>query len=573
MGIASSIINKLRGITANSNEVKSDALKRGDDFVRYQQPGPHGTGYQQLSDDLRLDNDLMARFADYEEMSDYPEIASCVDVYADDATTISLSEHKRMWVTSPDEVVKLVLTDLLDNRLRIEDHIWSSTRNLCKYGNTYGEILATKEGVVGINYLPTPTVRRSESKKGSLIGFVQDPKGQFNLTNAEVREAVAAAKSGDVAAKVSPSDEDVIIFEPFEIVHWRMKAGQISAPYGWGILEPARWLFRRLVMFEDSALIYKMTRAPARFAYYVDVGDLPQGQAMGYVNQVKRMFKKQTKWNSGGGGFQSLRYDPMGMNEDIWLPMRAGQETTRVDVLAGPDYQVTDDLEYFRSKLFSALKVPRAYLGFEAEASRQALSQVDVRFAKTVLRVQQAVINGYKEVCRTHLALLGIDPDQVRWELHMMVPSHVFELAQVELMSAKLDIAERLEAWMPKPWVLERIIGLSRDDSEFAVKAKSDENEATLKREAQVNQELAEKYPLGMQGAPPPGTEDEPVPAEEMREALNQGLGRLEKALDAHEGGLSSKLDGLARPVKDLHRDMRFRRQDGSKERGLRRVV
>lgn len=566
MGIAANVISKARSWFARDKERMGAELKRGDDFVRYQQPGPHGTGYQQLSDDLRLDNDLMARYADYEEMDDYPEISSACDVYADDATVPDMDHGQAVWASSEDDIVRLILDDLLTKRLRVEDDIWPLVRNTVKYGNTFGEVLASDEGVVGINFLPTPTVRRVETKKGTLIGFVQDPKGQFNLTNAEVRAAIEMAERG-ADSKTSQTDEDLVIFEPWELIHWRLKAKQVRAPYGHAVLEAARWLFRRLVMFEDSALIYKLTRSPARFAYYVDVGDLPTGQAMAYVNHVKREFKKRKVYNPGTK-FLGLRHNPLGMNEDIWLPMRGGQETTRVDVLAGPDYQVVDDLEYFRGKLFSALKVPRSYLGFEPEASRQALSQVDVRFARTVMRIQREIRNGFRQIARLHLAILGIDPDQVKWDVHMTIPSHIFELAQIELRSAKADIADRLEPWMTKPWILERIWGFSEDDAVYHGKAKNDEEREGALREASIQQEIAEKYPDAAGLVP----EEEPAPTEEdVAAAVEKGLDRLEQRMFERDRKLGTKLDEMMPAVEDLRRDMRFRRSSG-RSRSLRRV-
>ncbi len=507
---------------------------------------------------------------------------SALDVYADDSTTPDMTRSASIWAESKDRVVQIILDDLLNKRLRLEDDIWPKTRNTCKYGNTFGEILATNEGVIGINYLPTPTMRRVETKKGTIIGYVQDPKGQFNLTNAEVRQAIEQAQAGEAPSKISPSDENVVIFEPWEIVHWRLRSGNINAPYGEGIYEPVRWIFRRLVMFEDSALIYKLTRSPARFAYYVDVGELPSGQAMAYVNNVKRAYKKTAHWNPGTK-FLDLRHNPLGMNEDIWLPMRGGQESTRVDVLAGPDYQVVDDLEYFRSKMFSALKVPRAYLGFEPDQGRQTLSQIDVRFAKTVMRIQREIVNGYKQIARLHLAILGIDPDQVEWTIKMNVPSHIFELAQIELMSAKMDVADRLEAWMPKTWILEHIFDFSREDAEFHAKSKEDEGDGAQRRNAALTDDLARKYPLGVPEAPemplPPEGEGAVAagpPQEESRRAkattakLVESVDRLERELIRRHGKLAEKLDAIKVPVQDLQREMRVRRNQG---RGLRRVV
>jgi len=588
MGLAGNISRAFAKYFDRERKESGQDLKRGEDYTRAPLTGPDSQGYHRLNDELTLDGDLMSRYADYENIADYGEAAAALDIYADDATTKDLTENAAIWVKSKDVVIKAILEDLLTKRLKVDESIWSVTRVLCMYGNVFGEVLANNEGVLGINFMPTPSVRRVESRTGELIGFVQDITGQFNITNREVGEAVHRMRHGESQAAVPPAsgysrayghmqasaglnprENDVTIFQPWEVIHWRLQARHVSAPYGQSVLEPARYIFPRLAMFEDSALIYRLTRSPARFAYYVDVGELPQGQSMAYVEAVKRKYKKQQSWNPSRG-ILGLRNNPMGMNEDLWLPMRGGQESTRVDVLAGPDYQVVDDLEYFRDKFFSAIRVPRAYLGFDIEASRNALSNVDVRFAKATMRVQQQLIAGYSEACRMHLAILGVDPDLADWELEMKLPSHIFELAQIELMGAKLDVAEKLKDWLPKTWILERVLGFSAEESDVLQRSKVAETEQSELRAASVQQTIGERYPLAVgmdnsDGAPP-----QPDQAQEsLREAVMTGLSRLEKRLDEQGGTMALKLDSLSKPIKHVNRALKLREHSDRTKRAV----
>ena len=229
-----------------------------------------------------MDEGLLQRYADYEEMDDYPEIGAALDIYGDDATIPDIHHNRSIWPIAEDRVVRVILSDLLDKRLRIDEDVYSIARTLAKYGNAYAEILANENGVVEL--FASATMRRIETKKGSLLGFLQDPSGKFALSANEFIEVL----EGRAQAK------GVTAFAPYEVVHFRLLGKNVQSVYGHSILDAARWVWRRLVMAEDSALVYKLTRAPARFAFYVDVGDMPPAQAVSYVNQVKQSYKKKS---------------------------------------------------------------------------------------------------------------------------------------------------------------------------------------------------------------------------------------------------------------------------------------
>lgn len=468
MGIVSNITGRVSKWFDADKEKITIPLKKGNDesqLAGVDNAGYSGySGFDQLSDSLRMEDTLLYRYADYEEMDDYPEIGSALDVYADDATVQDAQHNTCIWPISPDRTVREILDDLLYRRMRVDEDIYALTRGLAKYGNAYAEILANETGVVGLNYLPAPTMRRVEDEKGNLIGFVQSLDSRFLMDN---RNLIA-----DIKAKKLP--EGTTFFEPYEVVHWRLQGKRVHSTYGYSVLDSARWIFRRLVMAEDSALIYKLTRAPARFAFYVDTGNLPPAQRTAYVNQVKQAYKKKKFYNPATGKLD-FRANPLAMDEDFWIPTANGVDSTRIDVVSGPDYQTTDDLEYFRGKLFSALKVPRRYLGFDGGESRASLSQEDVRFARTIQRLQREVRNGYKKVCRIHLAALNIDPDQISYDLKMTTSSTIFELSQLELLNARAGAAAALVEYLPKEWILEKIFEFSKDDATYIQQSKKNE--------------------------------------------------------------------------------------------------
>ncbi len=472
------------------SQVATDA--RGTSHVSPLGMSPSGEGaegMQHLHDQLSVDTNLVRRYVDYENMDDYPEITSSLDIYADDASIPDSIHGKTVWAKSKDKVVRDLIDDMLQRRIRVEEDIWPAIRTLCKYGNLYAEIVVSELGVVGLNWLPVATMRRIVTEKGALIGFVQDISGMFNFNPNEVENIETARKSDKY--------EHLIFFHPWEIVHWRIRSKRMRSLYGYSVLDSARWIWKRLQMMEDTALVYKLTRSPARYAFYIDTGDLPPTEAMALVNKVRRRYKKKRLIDPTTGQLD-FKYNPLTPDEDFWVPTRGGKESTRIEVISGPDYQNMEDIQYFQGKLLSAIKIPRQYLGFEGETNRAALSQEDVRFARTELRIQREFRNGLKKVVRIHLAALNIDPDTIKWDVAMTVPSAIFELQQIEVLNAQAGLADTLANYYPEEWLLQHVFHHTQDDATWLTKSKKEEIEAAAKAEAATGQDISQMYPEGM---------------------------------------------------------------------------
>ena len=478
-------------------------------------PGIGGSdAYQNLSEMLLVDTNLMKRYADYENMDDYPELASALDIYADDSTIPDSIHGKTVWASSRDAIIRDIIDDCLHRRLRIEEDAWSATRALCKYGNLYSENLVTDIGVVGLNWLPPPSMRRIVDEKGSLLGFVQDTSGNFNFKFDDFETLLKERDKRENVAKNTGQihDHTLVFFYPWEITHWRIRSKHMRALYGYSILDPARWIWKRLVMLEDTALVYKLTRSPGRYAFYIDTGDLPPKQAMMLVDKVRRRFKKK-KLVDPTTGKLDFRYNPLTPDEDFFVPVRNQKEATRIDTIAGPDWQAVDDIEYFRSKLFSAIKIPKQYLGLEGETNKAALAQEDVRFARTVFRIQREFKNGLRKIIRLHLAAINIDPDSVKWDIKMTVPSAIFELQQIEVMNAQAGLASSLEEFFPRPWIMERVFHATEDEAGWLSTEKAAERDREAKQAAATQQDISKMYPeadinAGDEEGAPPAAED-----------------------------------------------------------------
>jgi hypothetical protein len=428
---------------------------------------------------LSLDRGMLQRFYDYESMDEYSDISSALDIYADDSTQEDSSDGKVLWVECNDDSIKEELMDMYYKRIDIDNNIWPISRGLCKMGNDYEEIIVGDGGVVGLSFLPAKTMRRIENKKGDLFGFMQTFSDNLDFTPEQFEKFRISGGSGTNDTK------DVAAFEDWRVVHMRLTAKYRESLYGWSVIDPARWVWKRLMLLEDAVLVYKLTRSPSRYAFYIDVGKVPKYEAQKILRESMQQLKKR-KFINPKTGKLDLRANPMSMDQDFFFATREGRETTRVESLMGPAYQQVDDVQYFLYKLYAALKIPRAYMGYDENMpSRATLSQEDVRFARTILRVQREIRNGMKKVARVNLAARRIDPAAVDFDIKMTVPSSIFELGQMEARRARADLASMMERHVSMYWLMKHIYKMSDDEIEDIAKQKKAERAAGVDQQVQ----------------------------------------------------------------------------------------
>lgn len=527
MGFADKIGQSIRSFFSKDKDKAALQLARGTTNAAPVGGGDllSAYGYEYVAEYLQLETDLMSRFRDYEEMDDYPELCAALDIYADDASQPDTQLNRTLWVTSKDRNIERVGNDLFHKTLRVDEEAQEIARELCKYGNDYEELLVTQDGVVGMSCLRAPTVRRIEGPRGQLIGFLQDFKGKFNYTTEEFRALLQARSRGEL----QNADRDrIAALEDWEVVHFRLRGKSRQSVYGHSVLEPARWIYKRLAMLEDSALVYRLQRAPERYAFYVDVGDLPPTEAMAYLNRVRQQFRKK-KYVNPATGKLDMRVDNMAQDEDFFIPTRKGQDGTRIEVLGSPQWQHMDDIEYFRSKLFAAIKIPKAYLAQDENTARAVLSSEDVRFARSVLRVQRELRNGFSRVMRVHLAALNMDPYAADYDINMTVPSSVFELAQIEVRNARADLAMRMKEFVSLRWTLANVFSMSDDDIEQIIKERGEDIKRDTMAQAGAENEAMTKYgqPDPLEAGAPGGMPAEVIPGQESYRARPADMQRM----------------------------------------------
>lgn len=328
--------------------------------------------------------------------------------------------------------------------------------------------------------------------------------------------------------------------------------------------------------FVADGVVVHNTRAPSRFAFYVDVGEMPPRQAERFLERIRQRFRKKRFVNPTTGKLD-LRFSPLSQDEDFYVPVRGGRESTRIEVLQGPDFPGSiDDVLYLYKKLLSALKIPPAYLGVEGDvAAKNVLAHEDVRFARSVLRIQRELRNGLKKVCNVHLASRNIDPESVDYNIFMTVPSGIYELAQMEIRKARVEFAELLGGYVSKRWVMREILGFSDDQIDQLMKEKKQEEmeEGSIERPERT---IPPMRTLPAEGFGDLGKLHRPLPGDRSRKVMghkvlvesdeNAGDPKFEKWLKQNLGQVLDQNKAMKKRLEDLQalcRDMRMVMSNG----------
>jgi len=392
-----------------------------------------------LSVNYMAQQERAERYRDFDQMEYTPEIASALDVYADEMTTSS-DLRPMMKIDCPNEEIKEVLDTLYKNILNVEFNMFGWCRTLCKYGDffLYLDIDDTK-GIINSIGLPSNEIERLEGEDPTNPNYVQFQWNQGGMT-----------------------------FENWQVAHFRVLGNDKYAPYGTSILEPARRIWRQLTLLEDAMMSYRIVRSPERRVFYIDVGNIPPNEVEQFVEKVQTSMKRRQVVDPNTGRVD-LRYNPMSIDEDYYVPVRGSQGGTRIESLPGGTYTGDiDDVKYLRDKLFSALKVPQSYLarGDGADEDKTTLAQKDIRFARTIQRLQRIIVSEMEKVGIVHLYTLGFrGADLINFKLKLMNPSKIAELQELEHWRTKFDIAgAATEDFFSKRWIATNIFGLAEDD-------------------------------------------------------------------------------------------------------------
>ena len=421
----------------------------------------------------------MERVKDYEEMDHYPEITRALDIYADDSMTYA-EDGKILQIVSDDDKIVHELEELLYQRLDLDFHLWTWIRNMCKYGDMFNLLdIVDKEGVLGAIAMPVGEIEREE-------GYNNDPNSlRFKWT-----------VQGNT------------VFENYQVSHLRILGDDRFLPYGRSILDSSRKVWKQLLMAEDAMLIYRISRAPERRVFYVDVGNIPPRDVDSYMQNARDKLKRVSVTSEATGNVD-YRYNPESILEDFFIPVR-GDRGSRIETLPGGENAAAiEDIEYLQNKLFISLGVPKSYLTAEEDLSgKSTLAQEDIKFARTIQRIQKIVISELAKISLVHLYLRGYDESSIyNFDLRLTNPSTVTEMMHLELMGSRFDAANNMadSALLSKYYIQKEVLKLS--DSEIVTIKLESEQEA--QQEHFIEQLKMGEQPEMGGGAPMGGEETE----------------------------------------------------------------
>lgn len=417
-----------------------------------------------------------SRYVMYDRM-DTDLIGSALDVYANEATQKN-QEGFVVGVFSNSKYIQDELRSMLEDTGINNYRSWSVIRNMCKYGDHFISLkLDSVRGITGIKDLNPISVYRLEEHDGELLGYVQDldvlksAVQNASITSATMNPYINLNTlslpylTGD---NVHREDEDSLVtFLKYELVHFRLRGKGSFLPYGASVLESSVDVWKKLDLLFDSLIIYRLNRAPTRLVFYVDVGN-NQGADAEHI--VKRQINALTKKEYfGPTGKLNERYQLLDMNANLFIPMQKSS-ASKVEQLAGvTDIGSIEDVSFLNNRLFSALKIPKSFLGYEGDVSSKGmLSQQNVTFSKAIQNIQEDFLESIKDMCLIHLAIRGIsDLKQLKsFDLVMTRPSYVEEKARIEVDSTLLQLASSYQQFgVNRAWIAKNV--LRRTDSEI----------------------------------------------------------------------------------------------------------
>jgi hypothetical protein len=398
--------------------------------------------YQQVRIDL---------FRDYDSMDQDPILSSALDIFADECTSRNEMGNV-LKIHHDDDNIKQVLENLFYDILNVEFNLWPWARNLVKYGDHFLQ-LEIAEGVGVVNVFPyspyeITRVENFDPKNPQRVKFVyapyQNPLGAYGQTTKKE-------------------------FENYEIAHFRLNSDSNFLPYGKSMIEGGRRVWKQIMLMEDAMMIHKIMRAPEKRIFKIDVGNIPPNEVDNYMQKIINNSKK-TPFVDERTGEYNLKFNIQNMIEDYYMPVRGSDTGTNIDTLKGLEMDMVPELDYLKNKLMASLKIPKAYMGYGDEGDGKAsLAAIDVRFAKTIERIQRVMVSELTKIAIVHLYAQGITDERVTgFTLELTLPSKIYEQEQVELYASKVQLIQQMQQtkMFSKEWMYEAIMKMAKDEQD-----------------------------------------------------------------------------------------------------------
>ena len=380
-------------------------------------------------------------FRDYDVMDMDPIISAALDIYADECLTQN-EMGCVLTIHAEDNNIKKILENLFYDILNIEFNLWSWNRNMCKYGDFYLKLHISPEyGVYMVEPISAYNVTRVENSDMNNKNYIK-----YQIT--------------DVGGKMEE-------LENYQIAHFRLISDSNFLPYGKSMIEGARRVWKQLSLMEDAMLIHRIMRAPDKRVFKINIGNIPPSEVDNFMERTINKMKKIPYIDEQTGEY-NLRFNMQNMVEDFYLPVRGGDDGTSIEPLGGMEFTGTEDIEYLRNKMMAALKIPKAFLGYEAELSGKAtLAAEDVRFSRTISRLQKIITSELTKIAVVHLYSQGYtDSNLVNFSLELTNPSTILEKEKLDIWGNKVSVAKDMmdNKLFSKNWVYKNIFKLSEAD-------------------------------------------------------------------------------------------------------------
>ena len=435
--------DKLRVVDTNRLQSTGNLTqsKVADRYTRLHGSNKHRVGGMGGYDsNYYMHQNRMQLYTDYEMMDKDPIISSALDIYADEST-LADQFGDILTVKSSDSRIQKILYNLFYDVMNIEFNLWPWIRNMAKYGDFFLKLdIADEIGIINVRPFSSYEIERWE---------------EFN------------ENTGEYDIKFRHIVSEQLIYDVFEIAHFRYISDSNFLPYGRSMLEGARHEFQKLMLLEDAMLIHRIMRAPEKRIFKIDIGNIPPNEVDTFMEQVINKMKKIPHIDPGTGNY-NLKFNLNNMLEDYYLPVRGGNSSTQIDTLPGMQFTGIDDIEYVKHKMMAALKVPKPFLGFdEGVEGKSTLASMDIRFARTIERLQKIFISELTKIAIIHLYSQGYeDKDLVNFELELTAPSIIYDQQKVALMNEKMQLAQAMKdsKLVSHKYIYEFIFNMSEEE-------------------------------------------------------------------------------------------------------------
>ena len=409
-----------------------------------------GYGASVTSDAVHKKALRLGLFKDYESMDSDGIVSSALDIYADESTMKS-EYGSVLEIQTDNDNIKSILHNLFYDVLNIEFNLWPWVRNMCKYGDFFLQLeINEKYGITNVAPLSAYDVARVEGLDEENPHYVK-----FVLE-----------QGGDQHSAYSTQKPHQMELENFEVAHFRLLSDSNFLPYGKSMIEQGRKVWKQLSLMEDAMMIHRIMRAPEKRVFQIDIGNIPPQEVDNYMQKILNKMKKTPIIDQATGEY-NLKYNMQNITEDFFLPVRGGDSGTRIDSLPGLAYDAVEDIEYLKNKMLAALRVPKAFLGYEESlGSKATLAAEDVRFARTIERIQRITVSELTKIAIVHLYSQGYqDADLVNFELNLTNPSTIYETEKVELWSAKTQLASSMlqDGIVSTEWIYKNVFNFTED--------------------------------------------------------------------------------------------------------------